>query len=294
MSAKQARGETSWGDLQLLLDVARAGSLLGAARGRGLAASTLSRRMTQLERTLGTALLVRGPGGVELSDGAQTLVAAASQFALAVAGAVRDLGATEAPLAGVVRISAGHGFADLIAGVVGRFQEAHPAVRFEVALEERLVDLVRREADVAIRTVHRHEGTLVYLRAGELSYGLFAHDGYLARRGRPRGVADLARHAVVGLAPPYDAVPALRALEKLAPVAPVLRTTFPGQLAAARAGVGLALLPLLSGGGLVRVLPQIAFPPLSVWFVVHRDVRARPVVDAVLRALRAAYSEAAG
>src|SRR5262249_26085125 len=136
MSAKPS-GAASWADLQLLLDVAGAGSLLGAARARGLAASTLSRRMTRLERALGTGLLVRGPGGVGLPDGARTLVAAASQFALAVASAVRDLAAADRPLTGVVRISAGQGFADFIAGVVGRFQEEHPAVRFEVALEER-------------------------------------------------------------------------------------------------------------------------------------------------------------
>ena len=289
MSAKPT-GAAHWADLQLLLDVARAGSLLGAARARGLAASTLSRRMTKLETAVGTPLVVRGPSGVELSDAAAQLVTAARQFGLAVASAVRDLGATGRPLSGVVRITAGHGFAELIAGVIARFQEEHPAVRFEVALEERLVDLVRREADVAIRTVHRHEGTLVYLRAGELAYGLFAHADYVARRGRPRVVAELERHAIVGLAPPHDAVPAVRAFEKLFSVVPVARTTFPGQLAATRAGVGIAVLPALAAAGLAPVLPQLALPSLPVWLVVHRDVRARPAVDAVVRALRAAFA----
>src|SRR5689334_23169580 len=103
-----------WSDLQLLVSVSGAGSMLRAGRRLGLAASTVSRRMSQLERAVGTPLLERGPAGVRLTAAGLALADCGIELGFGVARALRELPRPDAHLTGVVRISAGDGFVDPI------------------------------------------------------------------------------------------------------------------------------------------------------------------------------------
>jgi DNA-binding transcriptional LysR family regulator len=284
-----------WSDLQLLVAVRGAGSMLRAARRLGLAASTVSRRMTALERAVGATLIARGAAGVRLTAAGTALADCGTELELGVARALRDLPRPGALLTGTIRISAGDGFADVIVAAVRAMTARHPGVRFELSLEDKVVNLARREADVAVRTVHYRESSLIYRKVGTLAYGLFASAGYLAERAAPRRVADLATHAWVGFAAPLDRLPAQRWLQRELTQPPVLAaTTFTALLTAAHAGLGLAALPVVSGTNLVRVLPETELPALLVWLVVDRDARRQPHVAAFVQILRAALSVAGG
>jgi DNA-binding transcriptional LysR family regulator len=282
-----------WSDLQLLVAVRAAGSMLRAARRLGLAASTVSRRMTDLEQAAGVPLVERGTDGVRLTPAGAALAACGAELETGLARALRELPRPGTALAGTVRVSAGDGFADAIVAAARACAATHPGMRFELALEDRVVNLVRREADVAVRTVHHGETSLVYRKVGALAYGLYADGRYLAGRGAPRRLAELARHDWVGFAPPLDRLASQRWLRARMGKPPLLSaSSFAALLASARAGLGLAALPALSAGGLVPVLPGSELPALAVWLVVHRDARKQPHIAAFVEALLAELAPA--
>jgi len=275
-----------WSDLQLLVAVRASGSMLRAATRLGLAASTVGRRLTGLERAIGATVVDRGPQGIRLTPAGEALAGCGAEVELSIARTLRELPRPGTALTGTVRISAGHGFADPIVAAVRAMTLRHPRVRFELALDDRPVDLARREADVAVRTVHQREHTLVYRKLGALAYGLYAAPSYLADRGAPRQLADLADHDWVGFAPPLDRLAANHWLKARVTAPPCLTaSTFAGLVAAAQAGLGIAVLPAASSAGLAAVLPLAELPELPVWLVVHRDARALPHVAAFSRVL---------
>jgi DNA-binding transcriptional LysR family regulator len=286
MDAKPTSRPVDWSDLQLLVAVRTAGSMLRAARRLGLAASTVSRRMTSLEHAAGVPLVERGTEGVRMTPAGDALAACGAELETGVARALRELPRPGVAVTGTVRVSAGDGFADAIAAAAAACAAKHPGIRFELAFEDRVVNLVRREADVAVRTIHAGETSLVYRKVRLLDYGLFADVRYLAARGAPRRLGELARHDWVGFTPPLDRIPSQGWLRARTAKSPRLTaSTFTGLLAAARAGVGLAALPVLSSGGLVPVLPGSDLPALPIWVVSHRDARRLPHVSAFAQAL---------
>jgi DNA-binding transcriptional LysR family regulator len=283
-----------WDDLRLLLAVAETGSFLKAGRVLALATSTLSRRLARLEAAVGMPLLERRSDGARLTDPGRRLAEAARDVELALHARLRELPATGDRLGGVIRVSAGDGFAEFLTETIARFVARHPDVRFEVSLENRAVDLPRREADVALRTLHGREPTLVYRSLGTLPYGLFASEAYAARRGLPRSLGDLARHDFVGLATSLDRVPPMRWLRAHGARRFALRSaSFVALLGAARAGLGIAALPARSAAGLLPVLPRARPDPLPVWIASHPDARRLPAVRAFLEALAARFRELA-
>jgi DNA-binding transcriptional LysR family regulator len=281
MNAKQESGELDWDDLRLLLAVARTGSLLAAGRTLGAATSTLSRRLTRLEQRAGSALLERRRDGVRLTDAGRRLAETAHDIELRVGARLRELPADARALRGTVRVTAGDGFGDVLVGAIASFAVRHPAVTFEVAIESRAADLSRGEADLALRTVHRREPSLVYRTVGMLPYGLFAAHAYVERHGTPRAAADLRRHRFVGFAPPLDRQPVVGWMRAHGAERFVVRvTTFGALLAAVRAGAGIGALPEALAGGLEPVLPRTRPEPLVVYLARHADTRRLPHVRA--------------
>ena len=281
MSAKHEPAALRWDDLRVLLTVARSGSFLAAARELDAATSTVSRRLGDLERHTGTRLLERRRDGARLSAAGHRLVAVAEELELRLGAQVRDLRAAAHALAGTVRVTAGDGFADFLVAAIASFRAEHPSVEFEVALDDRAVDLTRRAADLAIRTGTRREPALVYRRLGELPYGLYASERYAARRRLPRSERDLAAHDVLGFLGPAERLPIMRWLRARGVARFAFRaSSFPAFLAATHAGLGIAALPVMLGDGLVRVLPRARPAPLPVALVLHPEARRQPHVRA--------------
>jgi DNA-binding transcriptional LysR family regulator len=187
-------------------------------------------------------------------------------------------------------VTAGDGFAELLGEAIAGFVTEHPDVSFDVLVENRPVDLPRREADVALRTLHGREGSLVYQSLGAVPYGLFAGPAYAARRGLPRTLRELPRHACVGLSAPLERVSWMRWLRANGVTRFTLRATgFALLLAAVRGGIGIAPLPERMADGLVRVLPRVRPDPLPVWIASHVDARRLPAVRAFVDYLVARF-----
>jgi DNA-binding transcriptional LysR family regulator len=281
MDATRAPDAARWDDLRLLLTVARSGSFLAAARELDTATSTVSRRLGDFERHTGTRLLERRRDGARLTEAGHRLVAVAEEIELRLGAQVRDLRAATHTLAGTIRVTAGDGFADVLVATIASFRAEHPAVAFEVALDDRPIDLTRRAADLAIRTGTRREPALVYRRLGELPYGLYASERYAARRRLPRRERDLAAHDVLGFLGPAEQLPIMRWLRARGVARFAFRANgFTAFLAATRAGLGIAALPVMLGDGLVRVLPRARPAPLPVALVLHPETRRLPHVRA--------------
>ncbi len=286
MDAQRNAPALDWSDLQLLVTVRAAGSMLRAARRLGLAASTVSRRMTSLEHAAGVPLVERGTDGIRMTPAGDALAVCGAELETGIGRALRELPRPGAAVTGTVRVSAGDGFADAVVSAAAACAATHPGVGFELALEDRVVNLVRREADVALRTVHTGETSLVYRKVRHLDYGIYADARYLATHAVPRRLAELARHDWVGFTPPLDRIPSQRWLRARTAKPPRLAaSSFTALLAATRAGLGVAALPVLSAGGLVPVLPGSDLPALPIWLVVHRDARKLPHVSAFMQAL---------
>jgi len=188
-----------WDHWRSFVAVVEAGSLSGAARALGLTQPTVSRHVDLLEASLGATLFLRGPQGMGLSDlGAQMLPEAR---AMAASAAALERAASAPPEAarGVVRLAASEVLgAEVLPAVLAPLMAAHPGLAVELALSNRSDDLLRREADLALRMVRPTQSGLVARKLADVRLGLFAHARYLERHGTPATSGALAGHVVIG------------------------------------------------------------------------------------------------
>lgn len=265
----------SWDLYRAFLAVLSTGSLSGASRALGLAQPTVRRQIEALEEALGAALFTRAPNGLTPTELARALLPHAQAIAQSAEALVRAATAPAEDERGTVRLTASEIVgAEVLPAILARFAERHPAIQIELALDDRSQDLLRREADVAVRMVAPTQKGLVRKRAGTIELGLFAAPSYLSRRPAPTKLAELPGHGLVGPDRSQVMLAGLAPLG-LSPRDFTLRTDSTlGQLAAVRAGVGIGIcqLPLATRPPLVRVLPKLRFE-LPVWVVAHEDQR---------------------
>lgn len=270
--------EPSWELYRSFLAVFREGSLSGAARSLGLTQPTIGRHVDALEAALGATLFTRSQGGLRPTSGAAALVPHVEAMASA-AGALRRAASGEAvEERGTVRITASEMIGvEVLPSALARFREAHPGIDVELALSNRTADLLRREADIAIRMVKPTQTMLVTRKVGVVAIGLHAHPRYLQRHGTPRSVEALREHTVIG----FDSAPSVRTLPDL-PLS-LRRESFGfrcdsdvGQYAALKAGVGIGFCQVGLGkrDGLTPVLPKLVLFELGVWLATHEDLKA--------------------
>jgi len=286
-------GEPSWDVYRTFLAVLEEGSLSGAARRLGLAQPSVGRHIDRLEEALGLQLFTRTRLGLAPTAAARDLEPFAKTMA-AQASALRRMGAAQAEaVRGVVRISASDVIGVEVAPkILAPFVAAYPEVEIELSLSDALVDLLRREADIAIRMTDPTQGALVVRKAGDIRLGLYARDDYLERRGRPETLADLKRHTLIG----YDKETAfLRAMKAAYPIIADLAFAFRAdsnlaQLSAIRAGVGLGLCQVglaKAPTKLTRVLPETVEARLPCYVAMHENLRSTPAYRVTFQALAA-------
>lgn len=280
-----------WSEPQTFLAVLRLGSVSGAAREMGLAQATVRRRIEALEARLGAPLFARGPGGLtptptaarlgELAGGVEEMAGRWLQGA-----AVR----TARPVEGAVRVSAVEVFAvERLAPFLAEMRAEQPGINLVLRAKNHVEDLLRGEADIALRMVRPTQNALVARLAGATEIGLFAHRDFLARHGEPSDLADLRRFAVVG---PATEVTPLRRLRDIGFDIPRREMVFRSDsmvtlLAALDAGMGVGpglACVMVNHPNLVRVLPRVA-APIEVWAAMHEDQRTAPAVRLVFDAL---------
>lgn len=267
-----------WELYRSFLAVIRERSLSGAARTLSLTQPTVGRHIDALEAALGLALFTRSQAGLDATEGAIALIPHAEAMASA-AEAIQRVASGEADDdRGTIRITASEmvGTEVLPAGLAA-FRRAHPRIVIELVLSNRNDDLLRREADIAVRMVRPTQSALVARKIGVIHLGLHAHPSYVKAHGVPRDMAELSRHPLIG----FDRAPSVRRLDKLN--LPVSRELFSfrcdsdfGQYAALRAGVGVGFCQVALGrrDGLVPVLPKLIRFELDTWVVMHKDLKA--------------------
>lgn len=278
-----------WDDLRIFLAVSRAESLSGAGRRLGMDASTVGRRIARLERSVGAALFAKTPQGYTLTAEGARLIApaeAAEKAALTVAEAARR----DEGIGGQLRIGAPDGCANyLLPQVARRLAEAHPRLEIQIVALPRVVNLSKREADMAIAVSPPDTGRLTVQRLSDYHLHLAAHRDYLAAHPPIRKLADLKAHRMIGYIPDmiFD-----RELDYLSETgvetAAISSNSVSVQMQAIRAGAGLGIvhdfaIPFVDG--LQVLLPRQIALTRSFWLLRHADDRGSRRLSLLAEAL---------
>jgi DNA-binding transcriptional LysR family regulator len=288
-----------WSLIRSFLAALDQGSLLGAARLLKTSQPTLGRHITELESQLGVVLFERTGRGLvptatalQLADSAREMESGALQLSRALSG-------TQLQTAGTVRITASVPVAvQLMPPILARMRLALPDIQVELVSSNQVSNLLRREADIAVRMVRPEQGTLIAKKIGRVGVGAYAHRSYLARRSPLRKLADLLQHDLIG----HDTDPSiLRGFQALGfavgPEIFALRTDdFIVQWQAVRSGVGIGFIAdymARTDPDVLRVLPTaLKVPDLPMWLAVHREIRTNGRIRAVYDLLAQALPQA--
>lgn len=267
-----------WDDLRIFLAVARTESLSAAGRRMGMDASTVGRRIVRLEQAVGAALFAKTPQGYALTAEGGRLVApaeAAEKAAQAAAEATRR----EAGISGQLRIGAPDGCANYLLPQIARGMcAAHPGLEIQIVSLPRVVNLSKREADMAITVSPPETGRLTVQRLTDYHLHLAAHEDYLRDHPPITGIADLRSHRMIGYIPEMIFDRELDYLSETgAASAAISSNSVSVQMQVIRAGAGLGIVhdfALPFAPGVVRVLPQQIALTRSFWLLRHSDDRA--------------------
>jgi DNA-binding transcriptional LysR family regulator len=277
-----------WDDLRVFLDVHRLGSHKRAARQLGIDPTTVGRRIAALESALGARLFLRTPERLQATPAGLKLLPHAQRMDAEALEAERALLAADTRLEGSLRVTAPDGFVHyVLLPALAEFRRQHPRLAIDLRADTRILDLSRREADVAVRLVRPKGPALVARRLGEMRLSLFASQPYIDRRGAPRTLAALAAHDFIGFDASVDDLPQTRWLRRALPdpryVVRATSTTV--QVLACVEGHGIALLPLFIAAReprLRRLMPRLVGPAREMWGVTHADLRGNARTTAFL------------
>jgi molybdate transport repressor ModE-like protein len=276
-----------WNDLRHFLAIARCGSTTAAARALGVDQSTVQRRMTELERRLGQALVERRPTGYRLTNFGEQLLPHAQEVERDILALQQVVRSSARELTGVVRVTCPEPIVYRISrsALMERFRARHPRLQVEFLMSDRYLDLGKGEADVALRSGDTVDNKLVGRKLGDSLWAVYGSHRYVERHGRPASAQELAQHALVGL---HEKMSGHRTAVWLRQVAPQARMAASadsvlGLVSSVKAGVGLAPLPTALGDAepdLVRVLGPI--PELArIWRILTTpQLRRTPRVSA--------------
>jgi DNA-binding transcriptional LysR family regulator len=268
-----------WHLYRAFLSVVHEGSLSGAARAVGATQPTLGRQVAALETALGVKLFTRSLNGLSPTEAGMRLIPSAEAMAAAAEAARRSISGEADEARGTVRVTASEIVGgEIIPSMCAQFRALHPRIAVEVSLSNRNEDLLRGDADIAIRMVRPTQGALLARRIGRIDLGLYAHKRYLKAHGVPRTLEDLRSHALIG----FDRGQTYaRLLERMG--MPFTRDLFAfrsdsdlAQLAALRAGCGIGVSQLgiaRRDKNLIPVLHAGLLIPMEIWLVMHRDLR---------------------
>ena len=274
-----------WDSYRSFLAVLEEGSLSGAARRLGLTQPTLGRHIESIEAALGQSLFVRSQRGLTPTPAAETLRPYAEALQANAEALVRAASRRPDAPEGLVRVTAPKVIAaEVLPHLLRDAFERYPGLKFEVEASDRTVDLLQREADVAVRATSPAQGNLLAAKAGEIEIGLYGSPDYVARRGAIEGIEEASRHVLIGYA---RETPYLRALTAGLSLPPV--ETFGWRtdddvvsIAAVRAGLGLGFcqVGIARREGWIRMLPDRLSIRLPAWVVMHEDLKANPACRA--------------
>ena len=265
-----------WDDLRYVLAVAESGSLASAGRRLGVNHTTVLRRITSFEERLGLRLFERLPTGYVLTPGGEELIVATREIEDRIAALERKLVGRDLQPAGTIRLTTTDTLmASILPKILADFHATHPEVQLEVTRSNEMLNLSKRDADIAIRPVSDPPEVLVGRRVAGVAFGLYAAQHWAEQY---RAAQDLAALSWIG---PDDSL-AATALAKwmrseLPTVAIALRAdSMVAMRDAARAGMGAVALPCYLGvtsGDLTCIRRPVEKMANALWILTHEDLR---------------------
>jgi DNA-binding transcriptional LysR family regulator len=286
-----------WNLCRSFLAVIRGGSLSAAGRILGLTQPTIGRHIESLESKLGAVLFTRWQHGLQPTEVALDLVPHLEAMAGAAAALVRTASGEVEQARGTVRLTASEVVGgEVLPPILSAFRERYEGIVIELLLSNHNENLLKREADIAVRMVNPDQAGLVARRIGQIPISLYVHRSYAERYGVPQTLDELSCHPIIG----YDTAPAASNVLKTAELA-VTRDLFSfrtdsglAQLAMLRAGFGVGGCqdPLARlNPDLLPVLRDTIRFEIPIWLVMHEDLRStrrvRLLFDHLARSLAA-------
>ena len=263
------------------------GSLLGAARALNSSQPTIGRHIAELESQLGVALFERTGRGLKplamalkLAESARAMEQSAHRLQRSVSGA-------DEAVRGTVRITASQPVACImLPPLLARMRLALPEIQVELVVSNEVSNLLRREADIAVRMVQPDQTSVVTKRIGKITIGTYAHRNYLQRAGTPKDPPELLAHALIGNDKNEDILRGFAAMGY-----PVKREQFSfrsddlmAHWQAVRASIGIGFIAdyvARTDADVIALLPMLKIPALPVWLAVHREIRTSKRIRAV-------------
>jgi DNA-binding transcriptional LysR family regulator len=288
--------DIGWELYRSFLSVLIEGSLSGAARALGVAQPTVGRHVAALEKSLGLALFTRSQIGLMPTEAALSLRSYAEAMQSTAAALERAAASQGTGVRGTVRVTASDVIGvEVLPPIIASLRDEHPDLVLELVLTDRMQDLLRREADIAVRMARPRQELLVARRVGQIELGLHAHQRYLSRHGTPNTMADLANHALIG----FDQTTAFirsagKGLSGWRREAFAMRTDNNlAQLALIRSGAGIGVCQAAIARrdeSIVRLFPRHFSLQMETWITMHEDLRNSPrcrvAFDALVKGLQ--------
>jgi DNA-binding transcriptional LysR family regulator len=288
-----------WNLIHTFDAVAKTGSLLAAAKSLGLSQPTVGRHIDLLEGTLKMPLFVRSRDGMALTAAGSDLVETSADMVRAAQAFQRRAAGLDKEISGTVRLSANDVLGvHVLPGVLSDFMDAHPEVEVELDITNAPANLLRRDADIAVRMFRPVQNDLIARKVSDIALGFYAHSSYLEAHGRPKTLRDLSAHRFIGFDRETFNIDAARAfgLTLTASDFAFRCDSLLAHIEAVKAGLGVAILhqglasPM---AGVERVLSDVTLPSIELWLACHSDVqhntRVRKLVDYLAERLRTPY-----
>lgn len=269
----------NWDDLKYFLAMVEEGSLSAAARKLGVSQPTLSRRLTALEEDIGSDLFMRTRSGLEMTSIGERIVSHATHMRDDVYSIERLLTGHDSSLRGSVVISCitilGAGW---LVHQTRPFRDQFPGITVEFKVENNASDLLRREADIAVRMFRPEQNDLIAKRVGTMTYGYYASKKYLEKHGTPETLDEVSKHDFIL---PHDEILAYTNKYVKRPMHPrgkiALRSNSLITLeAAVREGYGIGAYSCIMADqdpDLVRLFGDVVVFSSDIWLVTHAELR---------------------
>jgi DNA-binding transcriptional LysR family regulator len=288
--------DPDWTLYRSALAVLRAGSLSGAARGLGLTQPTIGRHIQTLESSLGATLFIRSLHGLSPTESIARIQPHLEALEASANAVQRSLSQGANGAAVAVRITASEIIgAEVLPTIIRGLQQKYPGLVIELVLSNKVEDLLRRDADIAVRMLRPTQVPLVTQLIGKTRLGLHAHRDYLKEHGAPTSLHELRHHRVIG----FDHETAFTRHIRDTGV-PIRREIFSlrcdsdlAQLAALRAGCGIGVCQSAIAKrtpALIPVLPNTKFH-LEIWLAMHGDLRSNKSCRLTFDALAAGLKQ---
>ncbi|MEK0162643.1 LysR family transcriptional regulator [Phaeobacter sp. A36a-5a] len=278
-----------WNHIRAFLATAETGSLSAGARKLGLTQPTLSRQVAALEADLGVMLFERPGRRLALTSAGQDLLDHSRRMGAAAEGLSLAASASAQTIEGTIRITASDVVsAYVLPPVLRQIRQRAPRLTIDVVAANDIRDLMRREADIAIRHVRPDQPELIARLVGEARAHFYAAPSYLERRGRPASTKELADHDFVGFADVDRSIDFLAPLGiHLAPENFRIKSSS-GLTAWELVKQGFGICPMMEDvaeptPGIERLLPRLDPIVFPIWLTTHRELhtsrRIRLVFD---------------